>query len=87
MIYWYNMTIFLVKRRPLEKILPTQKEVKYPEEDAPTMKVEVEGTPTLKLQEEGEEADTMKILKEDEDSIIKNMVMVIVEAKKEGTII
>jgi hypothetical protein len=76
----------LVKIRPLE-ILPSQKEVKSPEEDAPTMKVLVEGTPTLKVQEEGEEAHTMNVLKEDEDSIIKNMVIVIVEAKKEGTII
>lgn len=86
MIYWYNMTIVLVKIRPLE-ILPSQKEVKSPEEDAPTMKLLVEGTPTLKVQEEGEEAHTMKILKEDEDSIMNNMVMFIVEANKEGTII
>jgi len=81
------MAIFLVKRRPLDDILPTQKEVKSPEEDAPTMKVLEEGTPTLKVQVEGEEAHTMKILKEDEGLMINNMVMVIVEAKKEGTII
>jgi hypothetical protein len=76
----------LVKRRPLEKIfsLPTQIEVKSPEEDEPIMKVIEEETPTMKVQEEGEETHTMKILEEEEDLIIKKMVMVIVEAKEEG---
>jgi hypothetical protein len=80
------MTKLLVKRRPLEKIfsLPTQTKVKAPEEEAPTMKVLEEEAPTMKVQEEEEEAHTMKILEEEEDSIIKNMVEVVVEAKEEG---